>query len=281
MKVEIEASAKLNLSLNIEGKREDGYHLISSVFQSVDMKNILTCEEHSDFLFVCDDKSLPTDERNTAVRAVMKFCEKAKIKPKVKVTLSKNVPYGAGMGSASSDAAAALKAMSIIYHNLLSEEEIIDTALSVGADVPFAYMGGTSFVEGIGEKITPLKAVESCSFLVVKPFYSVSTGYAYALVDNTEGIRTDNEAMLRAIEEGSLRKIGENMDNAFYHVLNYSQNEAIKKKMLEQGALNATLTGSGSAVFGLFEDEQRAAYAAKAIENSFVVRPVQKSLFIK
>ena len=281
MKVVIEASAKLNLSLNIEGKRDDGYHLLSSVFQSIDFKNVLCCEEHKGFLFMCDDDKLPLDERNTAVRAVMKFAEKASIKPDVKITLSKKVPYGAGMGSASSDAAAALCAMNIIYHDLLSEEELMETALSVGADVPFAYNGGTCFIEGIGEKLTRLKSIPECAFLVVKPSYSVSTKEAYALVDSAEGIRTDNASMLKAIDEGDLRKIGENMDNAFYHVLNFSKNEEIKGRMLAQGAAAATLTGSGSAVFGLFEDTERALFAKKNIEGSFVVYPNKKSLYIK
>ena len=103
-KITIEASAKLNLSLNIEGKREDGYHLLSSVFQSIDLRNVLTAESHEGFLFLCDDENLPTDERNTAVKAVKKFCERANVKPDIKLTLSKKVPYGAGMGSASADA---------------------------------------------------------------------------------------------------------------------------------------------------------------------------------
>lgn len=281
MKVTVEASAKLNLSLNIEGKREDGYHLLSSVFQSVDLKNVLCCEEHKGFLFLCDDNKLPLDERNTAVKAVMKFSEKAKIKPNVKITLSKKVPYGAGMGSASSDAAAALCAMNIIFKDLLSQEEIMETALSVGADVPFAYKGGTSFVEGIGERMTKLKPIPQCAFLVVKPPYSVSTKEAYALADNSKGIRTDNAAMLKAIEEGNLKSIGANMDNAFYYVLNFSKNEEIKKKMIAEGAVNATLTGSGSAVFGLFDDIERALFAKKNIDGSFVVCPNQRSLYIK
>ena len=280
-KITIEASAKLNLSLNIEGKREDGYHLLSSVFQSIDLRNVLTAESYDGFLFICDDKSLPTDERNTAVKAVEKFCERARVSPDIKLTLSKKIPYGAGMGSASSDAAAALLAMKMLYPNALTDEEILEIGAKVGADVPFSYTGGTAFVEGIGEKISPVTQIPPCTFLIVKPSYSVSTKEAYALVDLCEGIRTDNALMLSAFSERSVKDIAKNMDNAFYYCLNYEKNREIRQLMIKNGALNATLTGSGSAVFGIFEDEEKALKAKENIPGSFIAHPSPKALYIR
>ena len=280
-KIRISACGKINISLNIEGKREDGYHLLSSLFQSVDIKNILEAEKADEFSFFCDDKNLPADERNTAVKASFKFFSKTGIVPDTKMTLKKVIPYGAGMGSASSDAAAALLALNKLHGDILSEEEILEIALSVGADVPFAYKGGTAFVEGIGEKMTSVKPLPPCAFLVVKPSYSVSTKEAYQKVDSSVGVRSDNKELLKALEDGNLEGIAKNANNAFYYVLNFSQNEKIKNAMLNEGALASTLTGSGSAMFGIFKNVADAKKAQAKIEGSFICLPTEKSLFIE
>ena len=280
--IKIGACTKLNLSLNVTAKRNDGYHLISSVFQSIDLKNYLYIQKDSGFSFECNDLLLPTDEKNTAVKAVKLFCEKAGITPNIKMKLEKRVPYGAGMGSASADASAALYGMNLLFPNKIDINELFKTALKVGADVPFSLQGGTALVEGIGEKIKPLAFLPDCYFLIVVPKYKNATALAYFELDKkNDRTSIDNQKLIKAIESRNIRNIAENIGNTFFDILHVEENLFIKSRLLELGALNATLTGSGSAVYGIFENYEAVKAAEGKFENCFIAKPSKKALYIE
>lgn len=280
--IKIGACAKLNLSLNIEGKRHDGYHLLSSVMQSVNFKNHLSIQKGSYFSFGCNDVLLPTDTQNTAVMATKLFFEKIGTEPLVNMELQKMIPYGAGMGSASADAAAALFGLNMLYDEPLTDFEILELGLKVGADVPFAFSGGTKLVEGIGEKLSILPNMPHCWFVIATPDYKMPTVLAYRELDN-QGLTkvSDNGLLIDAIKKGNLECVSQNLGNVFFTVSNYEKNSEFKNKLLNLGALNANLTGSGSSVYGIFDDYDKACYAKKQFERAYICEPCNKSIIIE
>ena len=278
--MECRACAKLNLYLDITGIMPDGYHALRSVMQSIDLYDTVKVEKADTIRLTVDKKYIPTDERNTAFKAAKAFFEATGIQGGAEIFIKKIIPVGAGMAGGSADAAAVLNLLNILYGMPLSAEELSEVALKVGADVPFCLEGGTMLAEGKGEKLTPLPKLAKCFFVVVKPFFSVSTKEAYKMFDEQGGDCPDVNGILSALEQRNIHQVCSSMGNDLERciALKYPEINAIKDKLIGLGAIGAMMTGSGSAVFGVFENMIQAQQAADKMRapkrRVFVCRPV-------
>lgn len=280
--ITIHAAAKLNLTLDVTGVRADGYHLLDSVMQSVSLYNTLTIKKSEGLTLLCDDPNLPTDARNTAYRAAELFYKTSGITPFAEMALTKRVPYQAGMGSASCDAAAALYGLNLLHDRPFCDDELLSLGRCIGADVPFALCGSTMQAKGIGDEFTVLAPLPECYFVVVFEGVAMSTPEAYRALDALgESSQRYTPAMLAAIETGKLEAIASACGNAFSKVCHPEQTNNIALRLKALGALSASLTGSGSAVFGIFANEGVAQKAAAKFSTSFVLKPTKKSLIIE
>lgn len=275
------AFAKINLTLDITGKREDGYHTIDSVMQAVSLCD--TVELHRSAApgvrLSSDQERLPVNEKNTAYQAAALFLEHCGFSQAgVELRLHKVIPSRAGLGGGSADAAAVLRGLDALFETRLSPQELLRLAARVGADVPFCLVGGAARCTGIGEQvepITPLPA-ETC-ILLCKPPAGVSTPRAYAQLDQNGYSRSPaTPRMLAALENGDLRQIGRCLSNPFDEAMKLMQVRQIRKAMLSAGACGAMMSGSGSAVYGLFEKEENARCCMMLLEERgqcFLCRP--------
>ncbi len=247
-----QAPAKINLSLDILGKREDGYHDLRMVMQSVSLCDTLRMEKAEGIHLFCREEEIPLDERNTVWKAAEIFLRETGF-PGVRVELEKAIPSQAGLGGGSADAAAFLRGANRLYQAGLSPEKLREMGKQVGADVPFCVEGGLALAEGIGDRLTSLPPMPDCRILLCKPLAGVSTAAAYAQADQRpfrqQGYTKD---VLRALETGSLSDIGRALGNDFQELCCLPEVEAIRKEMLAGGAAGALMSGSGSAVYGLF-----------------------------
>lgn len=285
-KVILKAPAKVNLFLNIIGKREDGYHLLESVMQTIDLFDTVTLElrEDKEICISCDNKLVPCNEKNIAYRIARKIFDYKDISKGLNIDIKKRIPIESGMGGGSADGAATLVGINNLFSLRLSHEETIRIGKEVGADIPFITFGGTAFAEGIGEKITQINDISECYFLVVKPKESINTKEAFREIDERNiTIDKDIKYILSAVEERKNIKIAENMGNVFEEIAGEGILN-LKKEIKVSGAVNSIMTGSGSAVFGLFEDEKAVEKAAKKFKNIyeevFVCRPYNKGATI-
>lgn len=302
--LEVKAYAKVNLSLDIVGRREDGYHLVRMVMQSLDIADILTFEklDKPEIMVLLDNPSVgsdgdsplgkvPLDENNLIYKAARllfdRYIWKRNEKAGVQITLTKNIPIAAGMAGGSSDAAATFRGINELFELGLMDKELMEMGVTLGADIPYCIMGGTALSEGIGEELTRLPDIPECVFLVVKPRISVSTAEAYggydSLVESKTGqkvriIHPDVDGQVDALYAGNLKGV----TDKFLNVLEYVTAEKhpiigdIEKIMLEFGALNAMMSGSGPTVFGIFEDVEKAEAAKKELEQ----RDISDQLFV-
>lgn len=255
--VTVNAPAKINLTLNIEGRREDGYHLLSSIFQSISLADRVTIKKAGEGIALSlSDPALPCDERNTAYKAARVFFEKTGITPHVKIHVEKNIPQQAGLGGGSSDAAGVLVGLNALYEARLSATQLCELGEKVGADVPFCIVGGTAMVTGIGEIIEPIAPLPHCYAVVAKPSVGVSTAAAYAAVDSVCTVPADQEAMVRAIEDGDLKTVGALLSNAFEQALDLPEVQEILEAMRKNAPLGCMMSGSGSAVFALCDSRE-------------------------
>lgn len=262
------ANAKLNLYLDIVGVRSDGYHLLETVMQSITLSDIVDVDisDGDGIELFCDRADIPSDERNIAYKAARLYLDTAKTNARVRISISKRIPSGAGMGGGSADAAAVLAALDR-HFGVLSKESLYDIALSCGADVPFCFSGGTKLCRGIGEELSPTEPVKNCTFLVVMPDFTCPTGEAYKKYDSAPvAARNRLAEFCEGLESGGFAK---EMYNAFEALYSDKRIEDIKLRLIEAGALGAMLTGSGAAVFGVFADENAAAAAAKSFPMYF------------
>lgn len=276
------ANAKLNLYLDITGRRSDGYHLLETVMQSVSLSDIVDVDifSGSGIELSCDRDDIPSDERNIAYKAARAYLDAAGLQAKVCISIQKRIPSGAGMGGGSADAAAVLAVLDR-HFGAIDEKKLYEIALSVGADVPFCLAGGTKLCKGIGEEIFDCTSVSGCCFLVVMPDFTCPTGEAYKKYDNAPVAQHGELSQFTQ----SLSDIGfaKKLYNAFEKLYCDERIEDIKKRLLSAGAEGAALTGSGAAVFGVFSDEERAAEAAKLLPMYFtaVCAPVENgTLFV-
>ncbi len=270
MKVTVNAPAKINLTLNMEGRREDGYHLLSSVFQAISLSDTVEIEKtgKDGITLTLSDAQLPCDERNTAYKAATVFFEYTGISPDVAIHVQKIIPQQAGLGGGSADAAAVLVGLNGLYNAGLSVETLCSLGERVGGDVPFCIVGGTAMVTGTGEIMEPMTSLKGCHVVVAKPAVGVSTAAAYAAVDAVETVPADQDLIRRAIEDGDLQTVGKCLSNAFEQALNIKEVEELLDAMRGFSPLGCMMSGSGSAVFALFEGQESARHCANSLSAS-------------
>ncbi len=270
--IRLKAYAKINLGIDVIGKRDDGYHLVRMVMQSVDIYDAVTIclLDEEQIRFTCSDESLQTMD-NLCVKAASLFYQKTGEKRGVDIDLLKKNPVAAGMAGGSTDAAAVLKGMNELFGMPLSKEELLELAVKVGADVPFCIDGGTALCEGIGEVLTPIDGMPDIPVLVARPDVEVSTAGIYGRLDEIgEFEHPDIDGIKCGIEAGDVAGMCKSMGNVLElvtgkEVKSISRIEGI---MTDYGAYHAMMTGSGPTVFGLFPDETSAEKCMREIEKS-------------
>lgn len=278
------AYAKLNLTLDILGKREDGYHDLKSVMQTVSLCDDITIRTGTGkpWKITCSKEGIPCDERNLVWKAAKHFLDTMQIDPDgLEMHIEKLIPSGAGMGGGSADAAAVLRALNQMYGEPMPAMELANLGAAVGSDVPFCVVGGTIMCEGRGELLTKLPDMPKCIFVVCKPEFSVSTPVLYRKLDEVENpLHPDNNAMEAAICSGDLEAIARYIENAFDPVVSAEHTEIdhIKGIYNAHGALATQMTGSGSVVFSIMPDMESAEAACmelkKYYKEVFVAVPV-------
>lgn len=251
----VKAFAKINLSLDILGKRADGYHLLDMVMHSVSLCDTLTLTEMKEGVTVsCDREGIPCGPENTVYRAAEAFYRYTERTPGIQISIDKQIPSQAGLAGGSADAAAVLRALNLMHQTNLSMETLCEIGLTVGADVPFCVVGGAARVQGIGEKWRPVIPLPDCRIVICKPPLGVNTAEAYAKADEQGGTGKAlyTKQVLQGLEQGDLSEIGSALGNAFSDLLPLPEVDTIRDHMLRDGAAGACMTGSGSAVYGLF-----------------------------
>lgn len=269
-----EAYAKLNLSLDILRRRDDGYHDLTMVMQSVALCDGLTLSAGEPGVRVRTNLSyLPDDGHNLAAVAAQKFGEETGWSPALDIVLEKHIPVCAGMAGGSSDAAAVLRALNELTGAGLAPSRLCEIGALCGSDVPYCVMGGTALAEGRGEVLTPLPPLPRCPVVVCKPSFSVSTPELFSCVDVRKiTSRPDTKGILDALERGDLPGVARRMYNVFEDVLPKAKGEtvrAIKEKLIDCGALGAVMTGSGPTVFGLFGSAESAQSAYDLLRQQY------------
>ncbi|HYV24727.1 MAG TPA: 4-(cytidine 5'-diphospho)-2-C-methyl-D-erythritol kinase [Pyrinomonadaceae bacterium] len=275
------ALAKINLNLRVRGKREDGYHELDTVFQTVSLHDTirLSAIASSDIAFSCDDRSLPTDSHNLVVRAATALRDRVNPKKGARIRLEKRIPTHAGLGGGSSDAAATLIGLTRLWELGLTRQELSELAARLGADVPFFLHGGTARGTGIGDRLELLEDTPETFLIIVKPNANVSTADAYKALEKPALTSPNSETILSRSEAKEL------FDNQHFASLENDfeaaalaaapEIERAKAALMKAGAQASLLAGSGSAVFGIFdsEDAQRRAIQAIELETGWRVFP--------
>ena len=278
------AYAKVNLTLDVLGKREDGYHDLKSVMQTISVRDDIEVDigTGKPWALHCDKEGIPTDERNLAWKAAKVYCEAMKKDPNgLEIRITKRIPSEAGMGGGSADAAAVLRALNRHFGNPLSILALAELGAQVGSDVPFCVVGGTAMVEGRGERLRKLPDMPECFFVVVKPDFSCSTAELYRKIDETEiAKRPDHQAMESALLAGDLGSVCQNIWNVFDPVVTQDHLELnyIKSVFNSYGAVGYQMTGSGSAVFAVAPSFEYAAVMCDMLRGNypqvFIGKPV-------
>lgn len=258
----LKAYAKINISLDVVGKKEDGYHLLRMIMQNIDLYDLININKARNGINVTSNRPyIPTDERNLGYKAAKLFMEKYNIQGGVDINIRKNIPVAAGLAGGSTDAAAVLKGMRSVYNIDVSDKELMELGLKIGADVPYCITGGTALCEGIGEKVTPLKNFKDHIMIVVKPPFGVSTKEVYQSLDISKIYKhPDTEGLIKAVEDNDLRFVCNNMKNILENVTlrKHVVLKDIKNEMLRMGAVGAMMSGSGPTVFSFFDDMLKA-----------------------
>ena len=269
------AYAKLNLYLRVDEKREDGYHELTTVFQSVALHDDLAMTLHGSggVSLRCNLPWLPRDERNLAVKAATLFYETAGLENHgLYLNISKKIPVGAGMAGGSTDAAAVLRTLNRTHGTPLSPAALSALALKLGADVPFCLAGGAALAKGVGERLLPVPAMPNCPIVICKPPFSVSTKAAFALFDEFPHQDAPGEEPIQAaLKAGDPEQVAAALYNSLEGPVESSRPviRDIRLQLVALGALNARMTGSGSAVFGLFSEEKTAKTAFDALKKQY------------
>lgn len=287
--LQLKAYAKINLGLDVVGKREDGYHEVRMIMQTVKLFDKLTFRvlKQDEIRIKTNLGFLPVDEHNLIYKAIRLLKDTYHIDKGMEVDLFKCIPVAAGMAGGSTDCAAALVGASKLFDLHLNRDTLMELGVTLGADVPYCVMRGTALSEGIGEVLTPLKPLPDCFILIAKPPISVSTKFVYEHLD-AAGLREhpDIDGMVSAIGKGDLQGIADRMENVLETVTipKYPVIDTMKTLMKDNGAMNALMSGSGPTVFGLFQEEAAARRAEKAIrENNlagqvYVVTPFNQRI---
>lgn len=278
-KIKLKALGKINLGLDVLGRRPNGYHDVRMVMQTVYLYDQILLEKTDKEGISLETNLfyLPVNENNLAYRAAKMLIDEFAIKEGVHISLEKHIPVAAGMAGGSSNAAAVLYGMNRLFQLGLTDQELMDRSVQLGADVPYCIMRGTVLAEEIGEKLTPLPAMPKCHVLLAKPPISVSTQKVYEKLDAQEVTKhPDIDGILLGLQTGDLKKITSSMGNVLENVTitEYPQIERIKDVMKEEGALNAMMSGSGPTVFGIYDDKMLARRAAARIREEQLAKQV-------
>lgn len=272
------ANAKLNLYLDITGRRGDGYHTLETVMQSIDLADYVTVRrvEGAGITISCSNPLIPTDRRNICHKAAVNYFAAVDKSFGVEVAIDKRIPHAAGLGGGSADAAAVLKALNILCDKALSEELLLNVAAKTGADVPFCMTGGTKLCRGIGDELTEIEPFPERVYLVIMPDFLCDTKGAYCEYDKNPLPRRNGLA--KFLKSGS--EFPQKMYNVFRVLYENGKIAEILDKLTVLGAQGAELSGSGAAVFGIFDDVQSASAAAREFPTLFaaVCRPVQSGI---
>ena len=282
----LKSLGKIYLGRDVLRRREDGYHEVRMIMQTVGLYDVLTMKKRKDdkIEMTCNLSFLPTDERNLVYKAVKLIKDKYHIKDGVEINLSKRIPVAAGMAGGSANCAAALKGMNKLFDLGLSIDELCEIGVSLGADVPYCIWGGTALSEGIGEKLSRVDAMPDCYILIAKPGISVSTAFVYKNLALTAlSKHPDIDRMLECLKEKDLTGICNRLENVLETVTikEYPIIEKVKKHLMDQGAKGALMSGSGPTIFAIFEDKKTADDAMESlrsiedIKQAYVVRPIQ------
>lgn len=277
--LKLKALAKINLGLDVLGTRENGYHDVRMVMQTIYLYDNVTLQktEEPGIQLTTNLFYLPVDEKNIAYKAAKILMDEFEIPSGVKIDLDKHIPVAAGMAGGSSNAAAVLVGMNRLFRLGLSEQELMERGVQLGADVPYCVMRGTVLAEGIGEILTPLAPLPKCYILVAKPGISVSTKTVYEKLDAHEiKEHPDIDGVIAGLEAGDLKKVADSMGNVLERVTieDYPIIEDIKTAMKGAGALNAMMSGSGPTVFGIFEEKKLAKQAQQKIKKLALAKQV-------
>lgn len=281
------ALAKINLGLDVVRKREDGYHEVRMIMQNIGICDELdiTITDASGIFLETNREDLPTDEGNLVYRAAKLLMDEFQVTKGVHISLKKQIPVAAGMAGGSSDAAAAMIGVNELFELGLTQQELMERAVKIGADVPYCIMGGTALAEGIGEVLSKLPPMPDCMILIAKPPIDVPTKFVYGnLRANELESHPDIDAMIGDLKENNLEHMCQIMGNVLETVTipAYPVIDEIKKLMTESGAVGAMMSGSGPTVFGIFTDQESAKRAETAVRDSglagevFLTVPVNK-----
>ena len=275
----LKALAKINLGLDVLRRREDGYHEVCMVMQTLSLYDriIIKKLEKQEIQVKTNLFYVPENENNLVYQAAQILMDECDLKQGIYIDLQKFIPVAAGMAGGSSDAAAVLYGMNRMFRLNLSQQRLMEIGLKIGADVPYCVMRGTALAEGIGEKLTPLAPMPICKVLVAKPPICVSTKFVYenlTLYKDTEHPRID--LLIEGLREGNLKKIAAHMGNVLESVTipHYPVIAQIREEMLHYGAINAMMSGSGPTVFGLFEEEAQAQKAYQSLREGSLAKQV-------
>lgn len=287
--LQLKAYAKINLGLDVLGVREDGYHEVKMIMQTVKLFDKLTFHLlDEDVIRIRTNLGfLPVNENNLVYKAVKLLKDTYHIQKGMDIDLFKCIPVAAGMAGGSTDCAAALVGASKLFGLHLDKQTLMELGVSLGADVPYCVLRGTALSEGIGEILTPLPPIPDCYILIAKPPVSVSTKFVYEHLDAKKNIEhPDIDGMVEAIKKGNLKGITSRFGNVLESVTipEYPVIDDIKHIMLSNGAMNSLMSGSGPTVFGMFEDEEKVRQVARMIREKelsnqvYVVQPFNQSI---
>lgn len=270
--IKLNAYAKINLSLDVLKRREDGYHEVKMIMQQIDLKDeIILTEIESGIKIECSNPKIPTDSSNLVYKAYDIMSNEFNISKGIKVRINKKIPMAAGLAGGSSDCAQTIIGLNELWNLNLNQKELMDIGVKIGADVPYCIMGGTALAEGIGEKLTKISGFSGKYILIAKPNIDVSTAYVYKNLDiHNINKHPDTEAMIDAINNDDIYIVVDNMVNVLENVTikKYSIIEDIKKDMIDNGALGSLMSGSGPTVFGIFDDYEKGKACEVFLKNN-------------
>lgn len=276
------AYGKVNITLDVVGKREDGYHLLKMIMQNIDIYDVITIEKiESGIEITCNKPYVPTDERNLAYKAAKLFKDTFNITSGVSINIKKNIPVAAGLAGGSTDCAAVLKIMNKLFQVNADNEKLMELGVKLGADVPYCINGGTALCEGIGEVLTPLKPFKNHIIVLVKPPFGVSTKEVYKNFDlGRVKNHPETDKVITYMNEDNLYEVAKNMKNLLENVTlkKHKVISSIKSEMESLGAIKAMMSGSGPTVFAFFDDMMKAQRCydemKKKYNDTFITRTV-------
>lgn len=279
-KVTVIAPAKINLSLDITGVDERGYHLLDMIMQSVSLfERVTVTKKEGEITMSSNARYIPTDSKNVAVKAAMLFFEYTGIQGGAHIHIRKTVPIKAGMAGGSADAAGVIVGLDKLYNTQLTRQQMCEIGAKAGSDVPFMIMGGTKRVQGVGDIILPCAPMPKCHIVICMPKKGVSTPAAFANYDAMgEKNLVETDKLVAAMEADDIYGVAQYMANDLEKAAGSEDTQPIKEMLIQQGAIGSVMTGSGAAVFGVFDNEEKARQAVEffrgRVRSAFLAKPV-------